>query len=60
MISDKQKLEILFQKIKFDMVKLPGKVKGDLKDLLEKLFEKNPDQRIGYNGIEEIIQHSWF
>ena len=40
---------------------LDTKVTGNLKDLLEKLLEKNPSQRIGYsNGAVEIKEHPWF
>lgn len=48
-------------------VKFPDPVKhgipmsDDAKDLIEKLLEKDPKKRIGYEGgIEEIIAHEWF
>jgi len=30
------------------------------KDFLQKLMRKNPDVRLGINGIEEIKKHPWF
>ena len=48
-------------------VKFPDPVKhgipmsDDARDLISKLLEKNPKERIGYEGgIEEIIAHPWF
>ena len=48
-------------------VKFPDPVKhgipmsDDAKDLIEKLLEKDPKKRIGYEGgIEEIVAHAWF
>jgi serum/glucocorticoid-regulated kinase 2 len=33
----------------------------EIKDLLAKLLEKDPDKRIGTKGgVEEIMTHSWF
>ena len=29
-------------------------------DLVNRLLQRKPEQRIGYNGIEEIISHPWF
>jgi serine/threonine-protein kinase RIM15 len=31
-----------------------------LKDLLEGLFKKNPKERLGSKGPEEIRKHPWF
>ena len=48
--------------VKFpDPVKHGIKMSEDAKDLIEKLLEKDPKKRIGYEGgIEEIIAHDWF
>jgi len=32
----------------------------EAKDFLQKLMRKNPAQRLGINGIEEIKEHPWF
>lgn len=48
-------------------VKFPDKKKhgidmsDDAKDILSKLLEKNPDDRLGSDGgIEEVLSHPWF
>ena len=41
------KREELINKIKYENVKFPIKVTSELKDMLEKLFEKNPNKRLG-------------
>lgn len=48
-------------------VKFPDPVKhgidmsDDVKDLIERLLEKDPKKRLGADGdIEEILQHDWF
>lgn len=33
----------------------------DLKDLIKKLLDKNPESRLGSNGdADEIVNHPWF
>ena len=48
--------------VKFpDPVKHGIKMSEDAKDLIEKLLEKDPKKRIGYEGgIEDIKAHDWF
>ena len=29
-------------------------------DLINRLLIRKPENRIGHNGIEEIIEHPWF
>ena len=48
-------------------VKFPDPIKHGIpisdsaKDLIERLLEKNPNKRIGYEkGVQEIIEHDWF
>ena len=43
-------------------IKFPKWFSDDLKDLLGKLFVKNPDVRLGGgpNGAEDIKKHPWF
>ncbi|KRX07626.1 Protein kinase-like domain [Pseudocohnilembus persalinus] len=60
-ITGNQKRESLFEKIKYEPLKYPSKVNGKLKDLLEKLLQKNPSQRLGAkNGFKEVKEHPWF
>ncbi len=45
----------LFDKIKFGNPSIPPYISQKLKNLLEKLFQKNPDNRLGTkNGAAEI------
>lgn len=45
-------------KLKFP---LNPKISDNLKDLITKLLDKNPEQRLGYqNGIEDIKSHEFF
>jgi len=50
----------LFEKIKREEIKVPNHISNNMKDLLQKLFKKAPDQRIGFNGAEEVKSHPWF
>ena len=60
----------LFEQIKFGAVKFPSKFSPSIKDLLCKLFIKDPDQRLGEivdmadkaDGTSKIKikTHSWF
>ena len=52
----------LFNRIKFQKVKFSSKVSPVLRDLLEKLFEKNPNKRLGGGptDAEELKNHQWF
>ena len=51
----------LFQKIKVKPVKMPKKISKACEDLLSKLFQKNPDKRLGTNkGSIELKNHKWF
>jgi len=52
----------LFEKIKLGTVKCPSNFSLNLKDLLQKLFQKDPQQRLGsgLKGVEEIKSHPWF
>ena len=33
---------------------------SDCKEFIEGCLEKNPTKRLGQNGVEEILKHSWF
>ncbi len=57
-----QDREELFEKIKFDTIKFPSMFSPNLKDLLTKLFHKDPKLRLGSGpkGAEEIKSHPWF
>ena len=52
----------LFDKIQKVNIKFPQWFSPELKDLLSKLFVKNPDLRLGggKRGAEDIKEHPWF
>ncbi|KAL4483652.1 hypothetical protein ABPG72_006718 [Tetrahymena utriculariae] len=52
--------EELFKKIKYTEITIPSYFSKPCKDLLTRLFLKNPYQRLGSNGAEEIKDHPWF
>ncbi len=53
--------EKLFYNIKFAELKYPLFVSGICKDLLMKLFNKDPTKRLGsVRDAEEIMEHPWF
>ena len=39
---------------------IPENISKNAKDLIEKLLNSNPRERIGYNGSEEIMNHEFF
>ncbi len=52
----------LFEKIKFGSLKFPSSFSPAVRNLLEGLFQKNPDKRLG-SGKEDskpIKEHPWF
>jgi serum/glucocorticoid-regulated kinase 2 len=51
----------LFRKIKLKPIKIPKKVTEECKDLIKKLFQKNPEKRLGSkDGAIELKKHPWF
>lgn len=50
----------LFEKIKFGQLKYPAYITANCRSLLENLFQKNPDKRLGVNGAKEVKTHPWF
>lgn len=54
--------EDLFEKIKLGTIRCPSNFSANLKDLLQKLFQKDPQQRLGSGpkGAEELKIHPWF
>lgn len=52
----------LFDQIKFGAVKFPSKFTPSVKELLNGLLTKDPDQRLGHgeDGNSKIKTHSWF
>ena len=54
--------EDLFQKIKYYTLKYPAYLSENAKSLLEGLFRKEPDKRLGGGprDAEEIKAHPWF
>ena len=54
--------EELFDRIKFGSIKYPDYFTPSAKDLLNGLFLKNPEKRLGSgpDGIKNIKTHLWF
>lgn len=52
--------EDLFEKIKFEQPRFPSSFSPSVKDLLNRLFEKDPSKRLGVNGAKEVKSHTWF
>jgi len=54
--------EELFEKIKLGLIKFPSNFSPSLKDLLQGLFQKDPQQRLGggAEGAKAIKSHPWF
>ena len=54
--------EKLFNTIKSEQVKLPNYLSKEAKDLLNKLFIKDPEKRLGSgpNGVNDIKSHIFF
>ena len=48
-----QNREELFENIKFHALKYPPTLTPACKSLLEGLFHKNPEKRLGYKGAKE-------
>lgn len=54
--------EELFKKIKFYTLRYPDFLSENVKSLLDGLFQKDPDKRLGggAGGADEIKTHPWF
>lgn len=54
--------EELFERIKFGSLKFPATLSPAAKNLLEGLFQKNPEKRLGSGpeGAKGIKEHPWF
>ena len=54
--------EDLFERIKFSTVKYPANLSLNVKNLLEGLFKKDPEQRLGGTVTDgrDIKAHPWF
>ena len=50
----------LFNEIKNTELEIPKLFSPECKDLVQKLFIKDPTKRLGSNGAEEIMSHVWF
>lgn len=57
-----QNKEKLFQRIAYQDLQLPEHLSDECKDLVSKLLQKNPENRLGNgpNDAEDIIKHPWF
>ena len=49
----------MFNKILSDKLTFPKKLSKNCKSLIKGLLEKDPNKRLGFNGIKEIINHPW-
>ena len=54
--------EKLFYNIKFAELKYPNYISAVCKDLLQKLFIKDPEKRLGgsLRDADEVREHPWF
>ena len=54
--------EELFDRIKLSSVKYPSNFSPNVRDLLNGLFQKDPEQRLGNgpDGAKAIKSHPWF
>lgn len=50
----------LYYNILHQRLKLPKKLSSSVKDLLTRLLDRNPNERLGAKGIGEIKSHPWF
>lgn len=50
----------VFEKILNNSLEIPDFFNSEIVDLLNKLLNKEPSHRLGYNGAEEVKTHFWF
>ena len=50
----------LFEAIRSMQPKIPTDISPKLQNLLQGLLEKNPKNRLGVNGPQEVKKHPWF
>ncbi|KAL4453022.1 hypothetical protein ABPG73_002307 [Tetrahymena malaccensis] len=55
-----QNREVMYELIKNYNVNIPDYVSPVCKDLIYRLLQKNPENRLGKNGAYEIKSHPWF
>jgi serum/glucocorticoid-regulated kinase 2 len=41
-------------------ISLPSYIDEDLCDLIQRLLSKDPSERLGVNGYDEVKNHPWF
>jgi len=58
--QDESRLDKLYTKILRGVYEIPVYVPRDAADLIIKLLEVNPAERLGANGIEEVKSHQFF
>ena len=51
---------ILTRQAHVDYDELPDGFKEDVCDFINNLIQRKPKNRLGKNGIKEVIEHSWF
>lgn len=52
--------EIMYKKILSDPLRFPSDMSSDARDILRGLLTRDPSQRLGVNGAEEIKRHPFF
>jgi ribosomal protein S6 kinase alpha-5 len=48
------------QRILKNEPRIPSRLSSDVRDLIRRLLEKNPQKRLGARGVEEIKKHKFF
>jgi serum/glucocorticoid-regulated kinase 2 len=51
---------VMYKKILEDPLVFPSDMDSVTKDLISKLLNRNPEERLGYNGVHEIKNHPFF
>lgn len=51
---------VMYKKILEDSLVFPSDMDSVTKDLISKLLNRNPEERLGYNGVHEIKNHPFF
>lgn len=52
--------EELFERIKFGQLKFPAYITSNCRNIMENLFQKNPEKRLGAHGAKDVKSHPWF
>jgi len=55
-----QNVNVMYQKILTGELRFPNFISDDAKSLLEQLLSRDPAQRLGSKGGDEVKAHQWF